>query len=232
MTFGRTPKNPIPLDASVDPNADPRDILVMTCAGPGDPHTFSWIRTTGARPKYCPAHRRTLANERSEAASVQRRRQTIVEEVKSASFTRDVGRISRLAACLRVFEDIQTAGRFAGLPETGLELEALVERAKREFPSVVSGDLRGTRHLAEAAIHAVLTEGFERRAEMSAKDLPQFGRFALQARQDLAGDGPTTNYVAIQLGIVSEPPSGQLTAEQRARVQGIEQARAAEDLDA
>lgn len=194
--------------------------VTITCAAPGPAHTFEWTPRSGRKPKFCPQHRRSAGTERSQAAYDQRRR-GIAEEVRSAELTREVGRISRLAAGLRVYRNPELAARFVGIDATGPELAELVARARAEHPSVITGDMRDTAHLAEAAVHVLLTECLERRAEMPARDLAHFARFALQARQELIGDGPPTNYVSINLGIVPPPSSGKLTEEQRARVQGV-----------
>lgn len=204
--------------ATVPPSSAP-DPIQIACTGPGPPHTFSWIPRGGKRPKFCPEHRRSQATDRSQVAH-EARRQDITEDIRSASLAREVGQLSRLAASLRIYSDPAIAAKFVGISAEGPELEALVNRARAEHPTLIEGGMRETARLAETLIHVLLVEVMERRAEMPARDLANFFRSALQARNELIGDGPQTNYLAISLGVVPPPLDGKLTAEQEARVKG------------
>lgn len=180
---------------------------------------------SGAKRAYCDLHARSKSIHRAEFA-YQQRKNLGAEMAAQGAAAREVGKVLRLAAGLRVFTDPELAAKIAGVTERGDELAALVVRARRELADVVAGDMRGTAHVAESVAHILLVEVLERRAEIPAKDLAQFARFALQARQEFIGEGVQSNYIAINIGVVPPPADGKLTPEQRAKVQGRAEAQA------
>lgn len=203
-----------------EPDNPPEDddrTLTLTCEAPECGQPFAWRIAPGRRPKYCPEHRREAADTRTEIAYRAQKRD-IAEEVLTTRDARDVARLARLAAGLRVYPDPLLAAKFAGVRERGEALDALVAQTRALHPRTVGGDMRDTAVLAEAVTHVLLAEVLERRAELPARDLANFARFALQAAQELRAEGPQTNYVALELAFAPPPADGRLTEEQRAKV--------------
>ena len=154
------------------------------------------------------------------------------EDVQAGALAREVGQVARLAAALRLYADPVAAARFVGIGAEGPELDELVHRARTQHATLIEGGgMRETVRLAETALHVLLVDVMERRAEMPAKDVAQFIRGLLQVRGELVGDGPQVDYLAISLGLVPPPEDGKLTPEQEAKLRGTAPAEGAKPVE-
>jgi hypothetical protein len=201
----------------------PLEPIRVTCPkcveeGRSDP-TFETVPRSGRRRKYCDAHARSPSAQTAEQAyriRLERNRST-QQERRLAS---EGATVSRLAAGLRVYGDAEQAARLFGVDATGPELEHLVGLAKRYHGGVVAGDMRDTARLAQAVVHAYLTDLLEQRHEIPARDKPNALRTAHQIASELIGDGAESNFVQIVVSAVPPPRDGRLTKAQLAKVRG------------
>jgi hypothetical protein len=132
------------------------------------------------------------------------------------------GKVSRLAAGLRVYQDPLMAAQLFGITERGKDLERLTDLARTTYPKVIDGDMSQTAQLAQAVTHAILTDLLVRRAELPARDLAGALKQVSMLAADLVPEGPMTNYTELHLGVVPPPADGKLTPEQQAQVFGTE----------
>lgn len=202
--------------------AAPPEPIRLKCARCGE--AFDYLPKGGRRPKYCEKHRRGKAQERGEVAAQIRRERENRETREAAKLAAGAAAVSRLAAGLRVYNDPEQAAQLFGVLQRGDELAALVELARATHPKVINGDLSQTARLAQATVHALLTDLLERRTELPARDLGAALKVAANLAAELAPEGPQHNYTALVAFLEPPPKDGKLTPEQLAKMRGEEPA--------
>lgn len=193
-------------------------VVKLKCATCGA--SFERARTGGRLPKYCPEHRRKRSQQRGEIAAQMREEAERRDVREQRRQTAVPAQVSRMAAGLRVYQDVELAAKMFGVTAMGADLTALAELARATHPKVIAGDMSQTALLAQAAVHVFLTDLLERRAELPARDLPQALKMASIIAAELTPDGAQHNFTAFHAFLTPPPEDGRLTPEQRAIAYG------------